>query len=533
VGTNIVVLVSFNENVTVSGTPQLTMDTGATDRVVGYYSGSGTSSLTFNYKVLAGDTSSDLDYVSTTALALNGGMIRDGSGNNAILTLPAPGGANSLSASKAIVIDTTTPTLVSTVPSDGATGVAVDANIVLNFSETMSNRMIGSKLYLKKSSDNSTVQEFSIPSFTETGSQITVNPSSDLLHGATYYVTIDAGFGDSALNFFTGFTDSTSLNFTTITADTTAPTLISTTPSDNATGVSDSTTIVLNFAEPVWGVVGKNVYVKKSSDNSIFEVIPADGLDPSSNGIYGNGTTQITVRLSLTPTFEYNTEYYVQIDAGSFEDASGNGFAGISSTTDLSFTIYNPTCAQKLAWGVDCLVGDTGPGGGEVFFTSGLGSSKYMEVGPTTWYDSAARQTFTWCAGKETQAIPGPGTGGSRGIGAANTARIASFCSPNGAAYWITQRNAGGGIGGKTDWFLPTKAELNFLCLYARQLPEDAGTCTNANPLRSGFLNQSYWSSTEHNWKYVWYQNFINGGQAYFDGAKGLSLYVRPVRAFG
>ena len=509
------------------------METGATDRVANYYSGSGTSTLRFDYKVRAGDTSSDLDYASTTALALNGGTIRDVSGNNAVLTLPVPGGANSISASKAIVIDTTTPTLVSTVPSDNAIGVAIDSNIVLNFSESVSNRRIGSKLYLKKSSDNSTVQEFSIPELSGGGSQITVNPSSDLLAGTSYYITMEAGFGDSAGNFFAGFTDSATLNFTTVAADTTAPTLTSTTPSDNATGVSDSTTIVLNFSEPVWGVLGKNVYVKKSLDNSNFEIIPADGLDPSSNGMYGNGTTQITVRLSLTPMFTYKTEYYVQIDAGAFVDAAGNGFIGISSTTDLSFTIYNPTCAQKLEWGADCLVGDIGPGGGEVFYTSGTGSAKYMEVGPTTWYDSAARQTFTWCAGKETQAIPAPGTSTAVGTGASNTSQIASFCNPNGAAHWITQRNAGGGIGGKTDWFLPSIDELHFLCLYARQLSENAASCTDVNPLRPGFLNQSYWSSSEYSWSFAWYQNFRNGGQAYFDGTKGLSLYVRPVRAFG
>ena len=526
-------LVAFNETVTVTGTPQITMETGATDRVVNYYSGSGTTTLTFNYKVLAGDTSSDLDYASTNALALNGGMIRDGSGNNAVLTLPAPGGANSISAQKAIVIDTTTPTLVSTVPSDNAVGVAIDSNIVLNFSESVSNRMIGSKLYLKKTSDNLTIQEFNIPEFPEVGSQITVNPSSDLLNGTSYYITMEAGFGDSAGNFFAGFTDSTTLNFTTVAADTTAPTLISTTPSDNATGVSDSTTIVLNFSEPVWGVLGKNVYVKKSIDNSNFEIVPADGLDPSSNGIYGNGTTQITVRLSLTPTFSYNSEYYVQIDAGAFEDAAGNGFTGISSTTDLSFTIYNPTCAQKLAWGVDCLVGDSGPGGGEVFYTSGTGSTKYMEVGPTTWYDNTARQTFTWCAGKETRSIPAPGTGTALGSGSSNTARMYYFCNSNSGAHEIAQKNLTGGIGGRTGWFLPSKDELNYLCLYARRLPENAGTCTNVNPLRAGFLTESYWSSSEYSSSFAWYQNFRNGGQAYFDGTKGLSLYVRPVRAFG
>ena len=331
----------------------------------------------------------------------------------------------------------------------------------------------------------------------------------------------------------TPVTSTTSTTSTTVAVDMSAPTLTSTTPSDDATGISDSTTVVLNFSERVWGVVGKNIYVKRSSDSSIFETIPADGVDPTSNGTYGNGTTQITVRLSLTPTFSYNTEYYVQIDSGAFEDSAGNGFTGISSMNSLNFTIYNPTCAQKLAWGVDCLVGDTGPGGGVVFYTSGTGSTKYMEVGPTTWYDNTARQNFTWCAGKETQAIPAPGTGTALGTGSSNTARIASFCNPNGGAHWITQKNASGGIGGQTDWFLPSKDELNYLCLYARQLPENAGTCTNSNPLRAGFLNQSYWSSSEFNWRYAWYQNFINGGQAYFDGAKELSLYVRPVRAFG
>jgi len=56
--------------------------------------------------VQAGDTSADLDYVATNSLALNSGTITDSAGNNATLTLPTPGAANSLGANKAIVIDT-------------------------------------------------------------------------------------------------------------------------------------------------------------------------------------------------------------------------------------------------------------------------------------------------------------------------------------------------------------------------------------------------------------------------------------------
>ena len=61
-----------------TGTPQLTLNDGA---VANYASGSGTTTLTFNYTVAAGQNTADLDYASTTALALNGGTIEQAAGN--------------------------------------------------------------------------------------------------------------------------------------------------------------------------------------------------------------------------------------------------------------------------------------------------------------------------------------------------------------------------------------------------------------------------------------------------------------------
>jgi len=116
-GDAITITVTFNQAVTVTGTPQLTLETGATDRVVNYASGSGTNTLTFNYTVQAGDTSADLDCVSTSALALNGGTIANSDGTNATLTLAAPGAAGSLGANKALVIDTTAPSIAIGSPS--------------------------------------------------------------------------------------------------------------------------------------------------------------------------------------------------------------------------------------------------------------------------------------------------------------------------------------------------------------------------------------------------------------------------------
>ncbi|MGL6646043.1 cadherin domain-containing protein, partial [Aeromonas caviae] len=127
VGSVISIQVSFSEAVTVSGTPQLTLETGATDRTINYVSGSGSNTLTFNYTVQAGDTSADLDYLSSVALGLNGGTIRDAAGNNATLTLPTPGGAGSLGANEAIVIDTSGPVVdTSIVVFDLVQGVSSD-----------------------------------------------------------------------------------------------------------------------------------------------------------------------------------------------------------------------------------------------------------------------------------------------------------------------------------------------------------------------------------------------------------------------
>src|SRR5690606_28685067 len=93
--------------------------------------------LTFNYTVQSGDVSADLDYTSTTSLALNSGTIRDAAGNNATLTLATPGAANSLGANKNIVIDGVAPLVSSiTLASSSPTNLS---QVVFNltFSETV------------------------------------------------------------------------------------------------------------------------------------------------------------------------------------------------------------------------------------------------------------------------------------------------------------------------------------------------------------------------------------------------------------
>ncbi|MBG9386530.1 FG-GAP-like repeat-containing protein [Caenimonas aquaedulcis] len=116
-GSVITLSIAFSETVIVNvagGTPTLALETGTIDRVATYSSGSGTGTLNFTYTVMPGDKAADLDFSSASALTLNGGTIRDGAGNNAILTLAAPGAYGSLGANAALVIDTSATATVAT-----------------------------------------------------------------------------------------------------------------------------------------------------------------------------------------------------------------------------------------------------------------------------------------------------------------------------------------------------------------------------------------------------------------------------------
>ena len=127
-----------------------------------------------------------------------------------------------------------------------------------------------------------------------------------------------------------------------------SPTLSSSVPADNATGIALDSTIVLNFSENV-DVESGNITIKKTSDNTTVETIDVTG-----GQVTGSGTSQITV----TPSSDFDsaTEYYVLIDATAFDDSDSGSYAGISSTTALSFTIdslTDPTSDKDITGTID------------------------------------------------------------------------------------------------------------------------------------------------------------------------------------
>lgn len=135
--------VTFSNNVNVTGTPQLLLETGTTDRNAIYTSGSGSATLTFQYTVVAGDSSLDLDYASANALTLNGGTITGAIGD-AVLILPKPGNPAfvSLADNKNIAIDSSgNPSLVSISRQNPVTSPTNSNSLVFRvaFSEAVKN----------------------------------------------------------------------------------------------------------------------------------------------------------------------------------------------------------------------------------------------------------------------------------------------------------------------------------------------------------------------------------------------------------
>ena len=113
------------------------------------------------------------------------------------------------------LFDGTPPTVATLSPADNAGGVAVDANLVVSFSENVT---AGSgNVTVKNLTDGiDTVLVANDTQITFSGSDMTIDPALDLLAAKSYAVQIDAtAVTDVAGNAFAGFADNTTWNFTT------------------------------------------------------------------------------------------------------------------------------------------------------------------------------------------------------------------------------------------------------------------------------------------------------------------------------
>jgi trimeric autotransporter adhesin len=333
------IVLNFSKNVVV-GSGNITIKIASSDVSIETIevnnpevTGSGTSQITIDPQTNWGQNTEYYVLIDATAFDDTSGNSYEGISSTTALTF---------------TVANDTPILSTSVPANNATSVALDANIVLNFSENVTAQ--SGNITIKKA-DNTIFETISVADTTKvtgTGTnQITINPSSDFVLNTDYYVLIDGtAFDDSSGGSYAGIGSATALTFTSFAN--VLPTLSSSTPADDAPNVARDANIVLNFSENVTVQTG-NITIKKTTDNTIFETI-----DVAGGQVTGTGTSQITINPSSN--FEAETEYYVLIDGTAFDDTGSGSYAGISSTTALSFSVesmVDPTTDKDITGSID------------------------------------------------------------------------------------------------------------------------------------------------------------------------------------
>ncbi len=228
------------------------------------------------------------------------------------------------------VVDSAAPTVSSLSPVDNSGGISVGSNLVITFNEIVD--VETGNITIKTTSGDNIFETIDVTGGLVTGTgttAITINPTSDLSSATEYYVLIAAtAFDDPSSNDYAGISSTTAWSFTT--ADAVDPTVSTFSPTDDATGISVSSNLVITFDEAV-DVESGNITIKETSGDGVIETIDVTG-----GLVTGTGTTTITI--NPTSDLSGGTEYYVLIDATAFDDPSSNSYAGISLTTDWSFT---------------------------------------------------------------------------------------------------------------------------------------------------------------------------------------------------
>jgi hypothetical protein len=164
-------------------------------------------------------------------------------------------------------------------------------------------------------------------------------------------------------------------------------------------------------------------------------------------------------------------------------------------------------------------VGDTGPGGGIIFFVDRFNEYSgftYLEVAPVgtqisrTWATNVNLNRTTAVSGADSRTL-GAGYQNTIDI-VAQTGNVAATCAAKYCADLVS--------GGKSDWYLPSLAEIKMVY-----------DVVHVN-LGVGDFNtdDTYWSSSEKTASLGLNQDF-NGGYQGFT-SKGYTTYVRAVRRF-
>ena len=219
------------------------------------------------------------------------------------------------------------------------------------------------------------------------------------------------------------------------------------------------------------------------------------------------------------------------------------GAAGASSPTGFTARSVCGSNGTTL-----CAVGVQGPGGGVIVYVDSsneMPTYDYLEVAPedastgsgVAWSTNTAKCSSFANSPCDVALLYDAATAlgyVALGTGRAATAAIVVRHDAGGVAKTAYAAGLADAYTTTTasDWFLPSKDELNEVCKYARNTGQDPGAsnvCTGGT-LRTGFTAGNYYSSSDAIAAAAWSQSLSSGSQS--QATKPASAYVRPVRAF-
>jgi hypothetical protein len=306
-----------------------------------------------------------------------------------------------------------------------------------------------------------------------------------------------------------------------------------------------------------------------------FTSVRVSGIPSSCNGVDFILSVYDSTTSSALPIFNTNkTEVRIWNDGGTFKVGSGSSGTTIetgSGAFTVSFTspVARATNVSRLTLqssghidlscavdGVGCSVGDTGPGGGTVFYQSVAGFNcgpdhtatgspsgglcYYLEVAPVSAQTSG--RFVPEPAVPDGSSIPNlpiessaVNSTSALGLGYKYTRIIMANGYTSGEVYKTVNYRGGG----KSDWYVPHLTEINQLNKYAQGQPwvSDATVATaptgndQQTVLSLGFsINTRYWTSSTTGSGYQRAQNFGSGNQGAVEYDQNWN--TRPIRAF-
>lgn len=224
--------------------------------------------------------------------------------------------------------DLTAPGFSSRTPVNGATGVSTTTTLVLTLNE--GSAAVPTKNLVVSTSGNPNVFTIPVTSAVKSGNQYTFTLPGALSPNVTYGVSVEAAsFIDKYANG-TAAIASTSWSFTT----TSLPAVVTTVPANSASNVNANATLSITFDKPVVASAtkGLKIYESPNTTTAAMTLLANTGV------INGN-----TITFTLPSKLKRATAYEVGIEAGAFNDGSGNDLPARASSAWTFTTDSGPS----------------------------------------------------------------------------------------------------------------------------------------------------------------------------------------------